>query len=146
MVRIADSYPPIWRIHKQLLCAGILLLLNGAARADNTQPYSYPEILVDDVKHVLTAPARWQEPEWQYLGLAAAGLIGVAAIADGPVRDEMARHAPNNNRFMRDVERFDAQYSLGVLGGFYLAGAIGNNETAQPSHRTAWLPASSPAA
>jgi len=117
-------------IHKQLLCAGILLLLNGAARADNTQPYPYPEILVDDVKHVLTAPARWQEPEWQYLGLAAAGVIGVAAIADGPVRDEMARHAPNNNRFMRDVERFGAQDYLGVLGGFYLAGAIGNNETA----------------
>jgi hypothetical protein len=120
------------RIHKQLLCAGMLLLLNGTARAaDITQPYSYPEILVGDVKHVLTAPSRWQEPEWQNLGLAAAGLIGVAAIADGPVRDEMARHAPNDSRFMRNVERFGAQYSIGVLGGFYLAGSIGNNETAQ---------------
>lgn len=46
------------RIHKQLLCAGMLPLLNATARADNTQPYSYPEILVDDVKHILTAPAR----------------------------------------------------------------------------------------
>ena len=48
------------RIHKQLLCAGMLLVLNATARANNTQPYSYPEILVDDVKHILTAPVRWQ--------------------------------------------------------------------------------------
>jgi hypothetical protein len=118
------------RFLKPLLCTGLVLLLCGTARADNTQPYSYPEILTDDVRHVLTAPSRWQEPEWKNLGFAAAGVIGVAAIVDGPVRDEMARHAPNNNRFMRNVERFGAQYSLGVLGGFYLAGAIGNNDTA----------------
>jgi membrane-associated phospholipid phosphatase len=113
-----------------LLGTGLALLLIGTARADGTQPYSYPSVLVDDVNHVLTAPARWQKPEWQNLGLAAAGLIGVAAIADGPIRDEMTRHAPNDSRFMRNVERFGAQYSIGVLGGFYLAGAIGNNDTA----------------
>ncbi len=116
-------------IRIKLLCAGLLIALNLSARADNT--YSYPGMLVDDVKHVITAPSRWQETEWQNLGLAAAGLIGVAAIADGPIRDEMSRHAPNDSRFMRNVERFGAQYSLGVLGGFYLAGAIGDNETAQ---------------
>jgi membrane-associated phospholipid phosphatase len=113
-----------------LLGSVLALLLVGTARADDTQPYSYPKILLDDTKYVLTAPSRWQEPEWKNLGFAAAGVIGVAAIVDGPVRDVMARHAPNNNRFMRNVERFGAQYSLGVLGGFYLAGAIGNNDTA----------------
>jgi hypothetical protein len=130
MVRAPGSCTTLRRTRDFLLATALMLLLVGTARADDTPPYSYPAILLDDAKHVLTALARWQKPEWQYLGLAAVGVIGVAAIADGPVRDEMARHAPNDNRFMRNVERFGAQYSVGVLGGFYLAGAIGNNETA----------------
>jgi hypothetical protein len=117
--------------YKRLLSAGILLLcLNGAAHADGTAPPSYPEILVDDVKHVLTAPARWEQRDWRNLGLATFSVIGVAVIADRPVSDEMRRHAPNNNGFMRGVERFGAEYSLAVLGGFYLAGAAGNNDNA----------------
>jgi len=114
-----------------LLRAGVFLLcLNCTAYADDTPPSSYPEILVDDVKYVLTSPARWQEQDWKNLGLAAVGVVGVAAILDRPVRDEMRRHAPNSNPFMKNVERFGAQYSLVVLGSFYLAGTIGNNDTA----------------
>ena len=117
--------------YRYLLCLGILLpCLNGTVHADEIQPSSYPEIVLDDVKYVLTAPVRWRNQDWQNLGLAATGVIGVAAILDRPVRDEMRRHAPNNNRFLHNVERFGAEYSLGVLGGFYLAGAIGNNDTA----------------
>src|SRR5450756_383363 len=95
---------------KNLLCAGVLqLCLNSTVHADDTPPSSYPEILVDEVKHVLTAPARWQEQEWRDMGLVATGLVGVAAILDRPVRDEMRRHAPNNNRFLLTVERFGAE-------------------------------------
>ena len=42
----------------------------------------------------------------------------------------MRRHAPNHNRFLLNAERFGAEYSLGVLGRFYLAGALGNNDKA----------------
>ena len=116
------------------------MCLSGTARADDSHPESetltspklraYPEILVDDVKHVLTAPTRWQEQEWRNLEFAAIGVAGIAIILDSPIRDEMRRHAPNDNRFMLNVERFGAEYSLGVLGSFYLAGALGNNGTA----------------
>jgi len=117
--------------HGHLLWASVLLLcLNGTVRATETQPPTYPEVVLNDVQHVLTAPVRWQEQEWQNLGLAAVGVIGVAAVLDRPVRDEMRRHAPNNNRLLHNIERFGAEYSLGVLGGFYLAGALGNNDTA----------------
>lgn len=130
MDRPADSQPEISLACKRQLSTFIFLLcLNSIAYADDQLPPSYPEILVDDIKYVLTAPGRWQEQDWQNLGLAAIGVIGVAAIADRPVRDEMRRHAPNNG-FMLNMERFGAEYSLGVLGGFYLAGAIGNNDKA----------------
>ncbi|MEO6975628.1 MAG: phosphatase PAP2 family protein [Gallionella sp.] len=130
MIRTAGSCTALRHAREFLPATVLVVLLVGTARADDTPSYSYPAILLDDAQHVLTAPTRWQKPEWQYLGLAAVGVIGIAAIADGPVRDEMARHTPNDNRFMRNIERFGAQYSVGVLGGFYLAGAIGNNETA----------------
>jgi hypothetical protein len=124
-------------VQLSLLCAGLALLLNVTARADDAPlpPYpdnpSYPEILVDDVKHVLTAPARWQEQDWRNLGLAATVIFGVAAILDRPVRDAMRRHAPNDNQFLKIVERFGAEYSLGVLGGFYLAGVSGHETAAE---------------
>lgn len=117
--------------YKHLLCLSVLLLcLTGTVHAAENRPPSYPEVVLDDVKHVLSSPARWQEQDWQKLGLAAAGVVGVAVILDRPIRDEMRRHAPNDSRFMLNVERFGTQYSLGVLGSFYLAGAIGKNDTA----------------
>lgn len=114
----------------QLLCAGSLLLgLACAAPAAGAEP-SYPEIVADDVEYVLTAPSRWQEKEWQDFGLAALGVVGVAAIIDRPVQDEMRRHAPNDNGFILTVERFGAEYSVGVLGAFFLAGVMGNETAA----------------
>ncbi|MDE2310489.1 MAG: phosphatase PAP2 family protein [Betaproteobacteria bacterium] len=111
----------------QALCASALLsALAQPARASDTP---YAELLVDDIKHVLTAPSRWEKPEWQNFGLAALAIAGTAAIVDRPLRDEMRRQS-GNGRFMHDVERFGAGYSLGVLGGFYLAGAAGNNDRA----------------
>ena len=108
----------------------LLLCLAGMAHAADTPSPAYPEIVWDDAKYVLGSPARWQQQDWQNFGLAAAGVVGVGILLDRPVRDEMRRHAPNDNRFLHDVERFGADYSLGVLGGFYLAGAVGNNPTA----------------
>lgn len=126
----SDSRLSMRLTSKHQLCAGVFLLgLTCAAQAAETT-LSYPEILVDDVEHVLTSPSRWQEQEWQDMGLAALGIAGVAAIIDQPVRDEMRRHVPNDNRFMLEVERFGKEYSLALLGGFYLAGALGNDEKA----------------
>ena len=98
------------------------------ARAD--QP-SYPELILDDIHHVIGAPARWDETEWHQAGWVTLGILGTAAIVDRPLQDEMRRHAPNNNRFMSQIERFGAQYAVGVVGGFYLAGAAGNNTAAE---------------
>lgn len=127
---VSDAAPPtgiVMRfITRQLVCCTALLGLCGNAHAADT---TYPSIVLNDVRHVLTAPGRWQTPEWRNAGLATLGVIGVAAIADRPIRDEMRRHS-GNSRLMRDVERFGAEYSLGVLGGFYLAGTLGDDARA----------------
>jgi hypothetical protein len=117
---------------QRLLCTGVFLLcLNGTACADDTPQLTYPDILVDDVKHVLTTPSRWQEQEWKNLGFSAIGVIGVAAIVDRPVRNEMRRHAPNDSGFMLQVEHFGVEYAALTIGGFYLAGAAGNETAAE---------------
>jgi len=113
----------------QSLSAGALLFsLSQPAQAADAAP-PYPQLVVDDIMHVATAPSRWEKQEWQNLGLATLAVVGTAAVIDRPWRDEMRRHS-GTSTFMREVERFGAEYSLGVLGGFYLAGAVGNNDKA----------------
>jgi membrane-associated phospholipid phosphatase len=106
-----------------------LLFAAQTAHAGDAAP-SYPEILVDDVRFVVTSPARWDSADWKQAGWDALAVVGTALVIDHPWRNEMRRHAPNNNGFMTQVERFGAQYSVAVVGGFYLYGALGDNETA----------------
>ncbi|MBI4809288.1 MAG: phosphatase PAP2 family protein [Nitrosomonadales bacterium] len=89
---------------------------------------SYPEILLDDVKHVVTAPTRWENVEWHKAGLATLAVVGTALAIDRPLRDEMRRHS-GDNTFITQVERFGSQYSAGVVGGFYVFGALTDDET-----------------
>jgi membrane-associated phospholipid phosphatase len=114
------------RLHA--LAATLLLATTQTAQAADSNP-SYTGLFVDDVKHVVTAPARWQSQQWQKFGWAALAVVGTAAIVDRPLRDEMRRRS-GTSKFMRDIERFGAEYSLGVLGGFFLAGTLGENDKA----------------
>lgn len=102
---------------------------DAAKTADtgNTVP-SYPTLVVEDVTHVLTAPARWDDNDWRKAELGTLAVVGTALVIDHPWRDEMRRHAPNNNGFLTQVERFGSQYSVGVVGGFLVVGALSGNE------------------
>lgn len=101
----------------------------GAAHSAYAEQATYPKLLADDIQHVISAPARWQTSDWQNAAWWSLGILSTAAIVDKPLQDEMRRHAPNNNRAVLQVERLGAQYSVVVVGGFYLAGTAGN-ETA----------------
>lgn len=111
-----------------LLTASLLLCLCGAAHAAELTA-SYPDLLLDDIQHVVTAPSRWQTQEWKNFGWASLAVAGTAVVIDGPLRDEMRRQ-PGNSSFMLNIERLGAEYSVGVLGGFYLAGSMANDDTA----------------
>lgn len=85
--------------------------------------------MLDDVQHVLSAPARWERQEWRNFGWAGLAVVTTAIVVDAPIRDEMRRQTKDNN-FLLNIERFGAEYSIGVVGGFYLAGTLTNNDTA----------------
>jgi membrane-associated phospholipid phosphatase len=109
---------------------GFLLLATlffGTARA--AAPPSYPGLLLDDIQEVVTAPARWESDDWKNAGWAGLAIIGTALVIDAPLRDEMRRQPPGN-QFLLNIERFGAEYSIGVLGGFYLAGSLADNDKA----------------
>ncbi len=65
-----------------------LCALHGASAAELT----YPEVVLDDVKHVVTSPARWEEQEWRTAGWSTLAVVGTALAIDRPLRDEMRRH------------------------------------------------------
>lgn len=111
----------------RFFCLPLLALcLIHSASADEL---SYPELVIDDVKHVVTAPARWDEADWRKVGWTSLAVLGTAAVIDRPWRDEMRRHS-GDDVFLKQVERFGSQYAPVVLGGFYLAGVAGDNRNA----------------
>ena len=108
------------------LCA-LLVGLSSIAQAAGPSN-SYPELLLDDIQFVLTEPARWQSTEWKNSAWAGLAVVATAAFIDAPLRDEMRRQ-PKDIPFM-NIERFGADYSVGVVAGFYLVGSLAENETA----------------
>lgn len=90
---------------------------------------SYPTLLLDDIQYVVTEPSRWQAREWNNFGYTGLAVIGTALVIDAPLRDAMRRQ-PRDNNFMLNIERFGAEYSLAVVGGFYLAGSLADNDKA----------------
>ncbi|HKB60081.1 MAG TPA: phosphatase PAP2 family protein [Gallionellaceae bacterium] len=92
------------------------------------EPPSVPGLVVDDVKHVVTSPARWDKDDWKTAGWSAAAVLGTALVIDHRWRDEMRRHAPNNNPLITQVERLGDQYSPAVVGGFLAVGALSSDD------------------
>ncbi len=111
----------------RFFCLPVLALcLIRSASADEL---SYPELVINDAKYVVTAPARWDEADWRKVGWTSLAVLGTAVVIDRPWRDEMRRHS-GNDVFLKQVERFGSQYAPVVLGGFYLAGIAGDNRNA----------------
>jgi len=108
------------------VCAALCIVATHSACAEQAE---YIKLVSDDIEHVISAPAHWKAAEWHNAGWLSLGILSTAALIDKPLQDEMQRHAPNNNHAVLQVERLGAQYSVLVLGGFFLAGTVGD-ETA----------------
>ena len=94
------------------------------------RPPSYPKMFLLDTGHVLSAPFRWGGREWLMFSGAAAGLAAMS-LADETVSDAAREHGPTFGFVGEVFGDFGAGGSLVLLGGFYLAGAIGKDSRAK---------------
>lgn len=121
-----------------LLAASLALAASPGTYA--AESASFPAIVGDDVKTVFAAPANWESDDWSTFGWATLAVAGTAVVADRPVRDFMCQQSkmsscpgagPNAevaNSALTTIENFGQTYALGVMGGFYLAGVVTDNE------------------
>jgi membrane-associated phospholipid phosphatase len=101
------------------------------AAASPSQTPSYPKLVLGDLRHVLGAPVRWRAREWGWFSLAVSG-VGIAALADGSVRDSERRdHSRLADDVARGFEPLGSAAAFGVLGAFYLAGLVGHDDRAR---------------
>ncbi|MBI3610483.1 MAG: phosphatase PAP2 family protein [Nitrospirae bacterium] len=92
----------------------------------------YGKLLLKDARHVLSAPLRWEESDWRRFAFGTLAVLGAAAVLDRPVRDEIQRTRNGaTDRVANIFEPLGSYYSIGVLGGFYLAGAAMNDPWAK---------------
>jgi hypothetical protein len=104
-----------------------LLLLVSTQPAYADQAPGFGTILVDDIKYEATAPSRWDSQDKKDIGLAALAVAGTAIFIDRPARDFMRRQTPDN-AFLNNVQNFGQNWALGVMGGFYVAGLVADND------------------
>ena len=82
-----------------------------------------PRLLWDDTKHVIGAPARWDQSDWLTAGICAAAVVGAGLLLDRPVDKYVMNHPDGSrDRFARSVEELGGTPSILIAGGTYLAG------------------------
>ena len=92
----------------------------------------YGKLLLQDTAHVLSSPAYWDKKDWLTFSIATITVVGTAALLDDPIEEGMQRNRNSTTDDMANIfEPFGAEYSLGVLGGFYLTGVAFENQKAK---------------
>ena len=89
------------------------------------------QLVVQDARYVLRSPTLWDQGTWQDIGLIGLAVVSTAAVLDRPIQNAVQRNRnPTSDKVTRIFEPFGTKYSLAVLGGFYLAGAINDDPKA----------------
>ena len=118
-------------------------VLNAPARAAETNSApavnfvtrpesSYPRLVLEDARLVLTAPVRWDVRDWLWFSADALVVAGVALAADPGVEGYVEEHNSESiSRALKWVEPFGAEYAIGLIGAFYAGGLITGDSTAR---------------
>jgi membrane-associated phospholipid phosphatase len=89
------------------------------------------KLLVVDARSVLTAPERWDGRDWATFGASVAG-VAALTLSDKHLRSEaLAGDAPLETTLANDFRYFGNYAAFGVLGAFYVGGALGHDRKAQ---------------
>ena len=103
----------------------------GAVSVEPLFSKRYAKLVLHDMAHVVSSPGRWEKTDWLLFGGASAGLAGLTFL-DKPIADLVSRNQNSTtDAIAREIEPFGAEYSFGVLAGFYVAGAALDNPKAR---------------
>ena len=84
----------------------------------------YWKLTASDVKQVFTAPVHWEAKEWLVSGSVFAG-IGLTMLFDEDIQKAVQRRRSHTvDDIFGAIEPFGQEYSLGLLGAFYVGGEI----------------------
>ena len=102
--------------------------ISDSVPAPTAPAASLPALLQNDVVQIATAPLRWERSDWLKLGIGVAAVGGIALI-DHDLRESVDGGSSDTTRSLaKVVGPFGAEYSFGVLGGFFLAGKLFDDE------------------
>ena len=91
----------------------------------------YGSLLGQDTRYVLTAPLHWEKREWLWFSVATVGLAGMTFLDRAFSEIVQRNHNDVTDAISRNIDPFGAEYSAGVLGAFYLGGALFDNPKAR---------------
>ena len=110
----------------------VIALADAPSPATTISPPNYSHLLLEDARYVLTSPARWNQRDWRDAGLIGLTVVGTAGLLDRRVQKAVQRSKNRaSDNITRFFEPFGAEYSLVVLGGFYLAGSVNDDPKAK---------------
>ncbi len=95
-----------------------------------SSPPSFPKMVLLDTGHVLGSPFRWGGREWALLAASTAA-VAALTLADSAVSDAARERGSTLGFFGDTLEGLGDARSFVLLGGFYLAGAIGHDTKAK---------------
>src|SRR5262249_44740482 len=84
----------------------------------------YWRLLGQDVREVFTAPAHWDPPAWLVFSGVTAGILTVGVFDEDLQKAVQRNRTRTTDDIFKAVQPFSAEYSVGMLGGFYLGGEI----------------------
>ena len=91
---------------------------------ENLFSKEYAKLFYHDTKQVVTSPMRWRTKEWVTLGVLGGTVAGLT-FADEAIQDFQRSHSSGSiDTFAKSIAPIGSTYSAGVVGGFYLVGAI----------------------
>ncbi len=89
------------------------------------------QLVLLDAKGILLAPLRWDGEDWLKFGVGSAAVILTGVLLDEPVQEASQRsRTPGRDDFATTVQRFGAEYSWAVLGGYAVFGLAAKDREA----------------
>ena len=89
------------------------------------------QLVLLDAKGILLAPAHWDGTDWLKFGVGSAAVFLTGVLLDEPVQEASQRsRTPGRDDFATTFQRFGAEYSWAVLGGYAVFGLAAKDRDA----------------